>query len=138
MIKKIIIIGVLFISLLPLFSFAATSTNGGDVPVSGSKGATGGLIVCRGVDCTTWAQLIASIENLIKFTFKLAVVAATISIAYAGFLYLTGGSNPGQVSKAHGIFWMVVKGFIIMLTAYLLVKLILDTLVSNKAFNLLE
>ena len=144
MIKKIIIIGLLVVSLIPLLSFAEIGANGGDIPASGTKGTGlgGGLVVCYGVSgkdaCDSWADLINSIEALIKFTFRLAVVAATISIAYAGFLFLTSQGDSGKIKQAKDIFGKVVWGFIIMLTAYLLVKLILDTLVSNKAFNLLE
>jgi len=135
--KKIIIIGILFAVLIPFISFAAVSDTVGPTTKTGTNNNSG-LIVCRGVDCTKWSQLIASIENLIKFIFRLAVVCATITIAYAGFLYLTANGNMGQVSKAHEMFWMVIKGFIIMLTAYLLVRLILTTLVADKSFILLE
>lgn len=137
--------GIIFIAfVLVAFSGVVSVYSAGtsDVVIPTSKSTSdksgSGLIVCRGVDCTKWSQLIASIENLIKFIFRLAVVCATITIAYAGFLYLTANGDMGQVKKAHGMFWMVVKGFIIMLTAYLLVRLILTTLVADKSFILLE
>lgn len=76
----------------------------------------------------TFEHLVELANNLIQFMFKFGAIIAGLLIAYAGWLYLTSGGNPGNVSKAKGIFWKVLVGFVIMLGAYLVVTLILRVL----------
>jgi hypothetical protein len=59
---------------------------------------------------------------------------AVISFSYAGFLYLTSQGNPGQISKAHGIFKTTAIGFLIVLSAWLIVYAITGSLL-NPTFN---
>jgi hypothetical protein len=83
-----------------------------------------------------WADLIQTANNLVNFLFRLAVGLASLSIAYAGWLYLTAAGDTGQISQAHKIFGKVVLGFLIMLSAWLLVKLVLR--LAGPEYSLLQ
>lgn len=95
--------------LLPIYSFAAP------------------LVPCNGttVPCT-FNKIIELIKNIVNFLlFGLAVPLAAISFAIAGVMILTAGDNPGQVERAKEIFWNVVIGLAVALSAWLIVKAIL-------------
>ncbi len=96
-----------------------------------------GLIACVGLECDSWSDVVNTIQNVINFSFKAAVFLATISFAVAGWKYLTARGDTGKVGEAHKIFLMVVKGFIVMSLAWLLVNQILTMLV-NPGYNLLK
>ena len=73
-------------------------------------------------------QLVALGNSIISFLIKIGASLGAVSFAYAGWLYVTSGGDSGAVSKAKDIFWKVVLGFIFMLSAWLLIKLILVSL----------
>ena len=64
----------------------------------------------------------------------IAVPLAAIAFAWAGFLYLSARGNPGQISKAHGIFLNVAIGLGIVLIAWLAVDQILKALATTGSY----
>ena len=62
---------------------------------------------------------------------------AALVFAYAGFLILTAGGNESKMEKGRGMFMPVVWGFVWMLSAWLIVKLILIGLGVPSAFSFL-
>lgn len=86
-----------------------------------------GIVPCSGTDCD-FGHVIQLIANLLKFFVLIAIPLAAISFAWAGFIYMTSGGNPGKVSKAHGIFKKVGIGLVIVLTAYTIVRVIISAL----------
>ncbi|MDP2705287.1 MAG: hypothetical protein U1D31_00140 [Patescibacteria group bacterium] len=112
---------VVFFALLPILVFAQ-----------------GGLIPCDGVDTKCgFPQLIELGNNIINFLVIASIPLAVISFIYAGFLYLTAGGNEGKIKQAHSIFWKVLWGFIIILTAWLIVQLIINAFLV-PGYSLLE
>ncbi len=94
-----------------------------------------GLVPCEGANCN-FSKLVQLAENIIDFLlFKISVPIAGILFAYAGFLYVTASGNPGQVGKATGVFKNVAGGFIIALSAWLLVKLITTGIGVKEGFG---
>jgi hypothetical protein len=83
-------------------------------------------------------DLITGIKNIIDYLLLITGSIATLVFAYAGFLVLTAGSNESQVTKAKEMSWSVIKGFALMLAAWLLVKLVLTALGVTGAFDLLK
>jgi len=83
-------------------------------------------------------HLIIGINNIINFLLMITGSIAALVFAAAGFMVLTAGSNEGQVTKAKEMSWSVVKGFALMISAWLLVKLVLTALGVEGAFNLLK
>ncbi|MEK7662371.1 MAG: hypothetical protein AAB355_02680 [Patescibacteria group bacterium] len=113
-------------SFLPLFALAA------------------GLVPCGGVDTNgapepacNFDQLVIMAQRIIRFLILIGGSLGAVAFAYAGWLYLTSGGNPGKVTSAKDIFIKVVLGFIFMLAAWLIVSLIVNTL-GYQGVNLLK
>ena len=53
---------------------------------------------------------------------------AAVAFAWAGVLYLTAAGDEGKIGKAHAIFTDVLIGLGIVLSAWLIVKLIVTGL----------
>ena len=94
------------------------------------------LVPCSGADCD-FDSLIELIKNIINFLlFSFAVPLAAISFAIAGVMILIAGGNTGQVEKAKEIFWNVLWGLIVALSAWLVVNAILIGLGANEIGSL--
>jgi hypothetical protein len=61
---------------------------------------------------------------------------ATIMFIYAGFLYMSAQGNTNQIKRAHGIFRVVLIGFVIILLAYLLVQDFLKYFIDPSKSNI--
>lgn len=106
-----------------------TSGTGGGNTTPIPPAPTNGLIACNGADDCDFAALVATIDRVIKFLiFYVAFPIVAIVVAWAGWLLLTSGGNPGARDKAKGMIGKVVGGLIIALLAWAIVKLILITL----------
>ncbi len=89
------------------------------------------LIPCgrRGQPACNFKYFIELLNRFIRFVlFTLAMPVAALLFAYAGFLFMTSGSNPTKRSDAKKIFIDVFWGFIIALAAFLIVKSIMSGL----------
>ena len=82
------------------------------------------IISCSGTDCNL-DSLVELAQNIIEFFIYVSPFVAAVAFAYAGWLYITATGDTGQIKKAHGIFTSVAIGFIIILSAWLIVKAIL-------------
>jgi len=99
------------------------------------------LVNCDGVTVKCdFGAFISLINGIINWIISIAGIIFTISCIWGGFLYLTSGENPGNKEKAKSILWSTLIGFVIILTAWLIVHTILVTLVpagsgTNSIFN---
>ncbi len=93
------------------------------------------LIVCDGPDCT-FAHLIQLTQNLINALIILSTFLATAAFAYAGILLLVSGGNESAKTKAKDIFLKVLKGYLWILGAWLLVYTITSVLL-RPGFSIL-
>ncbi len=100
----------------------------GIIPCTAHRDNTDPSPTPSGLNCNSWNDLVEVVQFFINYAFVIATILATASFTWAGWLYLTSQGNPGQVSKAHDIFFKVVKGFLFMGLAYLLVRTILVTI----------
>lgn len=107
---------------LPLATFAA-----GIVPDCG-LGAN--QYMCQA------CHLAALTHNILVVLVGLAVAAATLMFAYAGFLYVTAAANHGNIDSAKRIFGQVLLGLILVLTAWLVIDLTLRVF-TNQSFQVL-
>lgn len=78
---------VLFLSLLPMTSFAATF----DVPLTETQG--GGI--------RRFEDIVALIERLTNWIFIILLTLAVLFIILAAFSYLTAGGDEEKVASAH-------------------------------------
>ncbi len=90
-------------------------------------------------DECTFADLVVLAQNVIEFLlFSIAAPLGAVMFAYAGFLYVTNNGNEGQVAQAHQVFWYVFWGFVVCLSAWLLVNFIVSFFLgSGSAYNFL-
>lgn len=100
---------------------------------------TTGLVgdICTDGNCG-FAAIPLLVNRLISFIFYISLPIAAVSFAYAGFLFLTAGPNASQAQKAKGIFMNVAVGFVIVLSAYLIVYTVTSALIEKdflKDFN---
>lgn len=96
-----------------------------DVPTYGPDGKPNGTrpyVVCN------FGTAMQEIQHLINIMIIVGVLAAIVGFCYAGFLYVTRGSEPGARSEASSVFRKVFIGFIIMLTAWFVVYQLLSWL----------
>lgn len=90
---------------------------------SNEKYIEGGIVPteCQTGQCG-FSQLVTMINTIGKWSMLLTTTAATIMFVYAGFLYITAQGDQNKVKQATTIFRNVAVGFVIILTAYLVVK----------------
>lgn len=79
-------------------------------------------------------QLGQMAQNIINFLLGLSTFVATVMFAYAGVLYLTSTGNPIQVSRAHKIFKNVLIGFLVAITAWLVVQTFMSVVFRDSFF----
>ncbi len=96
-----------------------------------------GLVPCDGTPAhpCTFTSLLNLVNRMIRYLIYLMIPLSAIVFAYAGFLLITKGGNPGAREQASGMFMKVVLGLIFVLGAWLIVSTILDALGVDKAFR---
>jgi len=109
--------GILALIFIPIFSHGA------------------GLVDCKGKfgQCD-FGDVVETTNKIINWIIAIAVSVSAIMFAYAGFLYMTAQGDLSQMKRGRDIFTNVVIGFAIMLSAWLIIKLIVTTL-SDGADN---
>lgn len=89
------------------------------------------IIPCEGTDCDL-ASLVTLVQNVINFmTFTLAFPVSALMFAIAGIMMFTARGKEDQIKKAKSIFWSVFIGLVIMLSAWLVVFTITNTLLDE-------
>jgi hypothetical protein len=87
----------------------------------------GGLVTCSGPDCDM-CDFVDMINGLVNWLFGFLVLAAVMALMIAGFRLVTSAGNESAWSGAKSMLTNVIIGFVIVLSAWLIV----DTLM--KAF----
>jgi hypothetical protein len=98
----------------------------------------GRFIPCDGTDkCPcSFGSLMQLIDNVLNFlTTYIAIPLAIVTFMWAGFLFMTSAINPGQRTRAKGMMWKVVQGFVVLLAANLIVKTVLGVLLDKGIFD---
>ncbi len=86
-------------------------------------------------DPCTFNSAVQLVQAIINFIIKAATILAAVSFIYAGFLLITDGGSLANVKKAKSILWATVKGFALILCAWLIVYTIINTLVKPDAMT---
>lgn len=107
-------------SFLVLLPFPAAAQFGPIVPEA-----------CKDCACG-FAGVLAIIQNLVNFVIALAVIVATIIIAWGGFLYILSPANPGNRSLANKMLINAAIGLVITLSAWLIVDFVMKTLYGGQ------
>jgi hypothetical protein len=94
--------------------------------------AAQGLVPCDGLSCNL-CDLGILMQKIINFLIALTIPIAAVLFAYAGVLYTTAGGSPERINRAHRIFRNVLIGFLIAISAWLVVQTLLSV-VFDKDF----
>jgi len=97
----------------------------------------GGLIECNGPECNIY-DFIDLIHNVINYVLGLGIALVSITFAYAGYLYMTAQGDSSKVQQAHQMLKKTLFGFIIAISAFLLVQLLVKTLKVDMVVQLLN
>ena len=104
------------LALVPTLALAADTTilGGPIVPACETWGG-----ICQACD------VITLIDNILKFMVAFTTVIATLMFLYAGILYVTAAAKPANIDAAKKIFTTVLFGFVIVLSAWLIIDIIM-------------
>lgn len=127
--KRQFIILLILISLVGawVIPFSASAWLPGEPLIPCGQANTAGVVI---EDQCDFADFVQAIANVIDAMLYIATLIAACVFAYAGFTYATSGGNPSKKSEANRMFVMVLKGFVIALSAWLIVKFIETSLLS--------
>ncbi len=92
------------------------------------------LVPCNGVNCD-FNALMKLVNRVISFILYVSIPLAAISFSYAGYLYLSAAGDTGKIESAHEIFKKVLIGFIFILSAWLIVYAITNSLLDSDFKN---
>lgn len=129
--RKIALFAIVISLMPPLFTA---------VPVSAQVGPFAPWIVC-GEDLNndgmideecSFKHLGDLLNNLIKNMVIASTFLATLAFAWAGFLMIKGGSNPGVRDEAKKIFQKVMMGYLLILTAWIVVYTITSVFLAPE------
>jgi len=95
--------------------------------------ATGGIVPCTGINCNL-CSIGQLMKNIINFLLGISILLAVAMFAYAGFMYATRGTSETRVTKAHAVFKNVFLGFLVAISAWLIVQTIISVVFDGKAF----
>lgn len=93
-----------------------------------------GLVPCTGLDCQA-CHIAKLAQNVINFLVVVSIPIAAAMFAAAGFLYFTSGVNLKHIDWAKGIFWNAFIGFLIAISAWLVVQTILRVTLSSEFYR---
>jgi len=93
---------------------------------------TPGLVSCSGLDCNA-CELVKTTNRVVNFFITLLTIAATIMFVMAGFKLVTSGGDTSARQSAKNMFVAILIGFIIVLSAWLLVDTVLKTLTQDDS-----
>ena len=91
---------------------------------------TGNLVPCgdAGEPECTFCHLTILAMNILDYLVILTALLATILFINAGIFYLFSGGNPGKIARAHKIFTSAAIGFVVVLSAYLVIAVVMTSL----------
>lgn len=83
-------------------------------------------------------ELVALIRRVINYLIIIAVPVSAAVFAYAGIKYMTAAGDTGKMAEARRIFTKVILGFVVMLSAWLVVFAITSALLEDSSYSLLK
>ncbi len=96
-----------------------------------------GLVPCTN-DCG-FSHLLTLINTLIEKSIEYLVLPIFVFILlYAGYLYITAQGNPGVHAKVKGMLWKAILGLLLVLSSWLIVKMIMVTLGYDAGLRFFE
>lgn len=117
--KKLLLVVVLCFGFIPVLALAQSP-----------------LVPCDGVTVQcNFSKLLILATNILNFLLIVSFPLAAIGFAWAGFLFLSSAGSESQVSKAKGIFTKILIGFLIILSAWLIVRTVTNVLLDPQDYT---
>ncbi len=122
---------------------SAPNTNESNAPSPTAQSrlsSGGGLVSCgnssdpRAATACNLCDIGQLIQNIINFLILLSIPLSAALFAWAGILYFTAGGDHHKIDHAHKIFKAVFVGFVLVVTAYLIVQTLLTAIVNQQNF----
>jgi hypothetical protein len=88
------------------------------------------LVPCEGATCQT-CDLIKLGNNIVEWLVKIMATVCAIVVAVAGFKMVTAGGDSGAISEAREMITNVVVGFIMLLSAWLVIDTVMKMFLSD-------
>lgn len=85
-------------------------------------------------DCD-FNDLVQLVSNVISFLLLLSITIATFAIAWCGWKILWAGSSTSEISEAKKMLVKILWGFFFALTAWLIVKLIVEGILVDGSYT---
>ena len=98
-----------------------------------AAGADSGLVTCTDPQDCNLCTLIQMFDRVLDFLFKFLTLAAVMMVMYAGFQLVISQGNSGAMEKAKGMISNIVIGFVIMMSAWLIIDTVMKGLVDTEA-----
>jgi hypothetical protein len=86
--------------------------------------ASAALVKCD-VKCGL-SDFILLINDVITYAIMLALVIAGVMIMVAGFKMVTSAGDPGKIKEGRAMIMQVLVGLFVLLTAFLIIKFVLQ------------
>jgi hypothetical protein len=125
--KTLFALGTIFISaisLIPGVTFAAESTG---LVTCGFTDASGNFNSCD------FCDFVVMVSNIVSWLFGFLVIVAVLMIVYAGIKLVISAGNPSAMTSAKSMITNVLIGFVIVLSAWLIVDTLLKALVDGDS-----
>ncbi len=127
--KKIIISGLLLLTIFPVFAFAAGLIPCGNVTVTGGKVSND---INSDAHMCTFTDIMTFVNKAITWFLDASVFIAAITFTIAGVDILFNPSNPEKIKQGWSMFRKTVIGLIIVLGAWLVIHTLITTFVPDS------
>ena len=86
-------------------------------------------------DPCDFGDFITLVNNITNFLIILGASFSAVAFGYAGFLMMTANGEMGKIEEAKAIFGKVVVGFLLMLSAWLIVHALEAAFLDETEFD---
>ena len=81
----------------------------------------------------TFNDIFLTIKNVGRiFAFQIAPIALFLGLMYVGYIYLTHGTNSGQLKEAKEKLYKIIIGYFLVLGAWVLINTLVGYLVTDE------
>lgn len=86
----------------------------------------------RTASAPAYGCVLQTIQNVIRVGIAIAIVVATLALIYAGFVWMTSGTNPERRNQGSHLLLNVFVGLFVILGAWLFVDFVMKSLAGEE------
>jgi len=130
---QVLILGA--VVFLPLLVLAQTSYPSGGLVPCGAVSYVVGTNTYLGASECNFCFLAQLIQNIVNFLIMVAIPISVAMFAWAGIKFFTSAGNPKAIGQAKKIFSSVFIGFLIAISGWLVVQVVLQTITKSSFYS---